>query len=117
MIRVDLKRESGVLSLVLDGHAGAGNHGSDIVCAAASMLAYTLANAVHKRHGEGKLRAKPILALTSGSATIVCVPTNDSAAEIDMIFDVIADGYRMLSKAYPGNVVFFEKTDASPDRA
>ena len=36
-------KSSGSISLKLSGHAGAANKGQDIICSAASMLAYTVA--------------------------------------------------------------------------
>ena len=47
MIRVRYKTANGLLTgFTLSGHAGAGAHGQDIVCAAVSSAAYMTANTV-----------------------------------------------------------------------
>ena len=47
MIRVRYKTADGLLSgFTLTGHAGAGSHGEDIVCAAVSSAAYMTANTI-----------------------------------------------------------------------
>ena len=47
MIRVRYKTAGGLLTgFTLSGHAGAGDHGQDIVCAAVSSAAYMTANTV-----------------------------------------------------------------------
>ena len=47
MIRVRYKTAGGLLTgFTLSGHAGAGEHGQDIVCAAVSSAAYMTANTV-----------------------------------------------------------------------
>lgn len=47
MIRVRYKTADGLLTgFTLSGHAGAGEHGQDIVCAAVSSAAYMTANTV-----------------------------------------------------------------------
>ncbi len=47
MIRVRYKTADGLLTgFTLSGHAGAGDHGQDIVCAAVSSAAYMTANTV-----------------------------------------------------------------------
>ena len=42
MIRVRYRRDGDSHSLVMDGHAGYGRHGEDIVCAAASAIVCSL---------------------------------------------------------------------------
>ena len=44
MITVTLNRKAETLSLCVTGHAGFASMGQDIVCAAASMLAYALSS-------------------------------------------------------------------------
>lgn len=47
MIRVRYKTTDGLLTgFTLSGHAGAGEHGQDIVCAAVSSAAYMTANTI-----------------------------------------------------------------------
>ena len=47
MIRVRFHTaDDAILGFTLSGHAGAGNHGEDIVCAAVSSAAYMTANTI-----------------------------------------------------------------------
>ena len=48
MIRVVIKRNFRLdpIALSISGHAGYGDSGSDIICSAVSILAYTLANSI-----------------------------------------------------------------------
>lgn len=117
MLKIIHAYKSGVHALIIDGHAGYAEHGSDIVCASASMLAYTLANEVARRGEAHELTAKPIIALSPGSARIVCAPTEKVRREVDMIFDVFSGGFRLLAENYPAHVEFHENNDASPERA
>lgn len=115
MLKVIITRRADMTAVVFDGHASAGNYGSDIVCASASMLAYTLAEAVKKRGARGMFTCEPIVALSPGSARIVFAPQREYVDELGVIVDVIADGYRMLAASYPDNVQFIY--DATPERA
>ena len=54
------------LVLTLSCHAGASPAGMDTVCAAASMLAYTVAQEVLEMEGKGKLRKKATIKLDQG---------------------------------------------------
>ena len=56
--------------MTLSGHAGAAPRGKDLVCAAASMLAYTLAQTLLQLHREGNLKRMPKVSLTPGAAHI-----------------------------------------------
>lgn len=73
-------------SLRLSGHAGFAEKGKDIVCAAASILAYTLIC------GGARYRELP-----EGGMHI----TGEAAA-----LALIAGGYRLLSENYPQNLRF-----------
>ena len=102
MIEVVYKREGGVLSLSLDGHAGAAEFGQDIVCAAASMLAYTLAAAVAE--AEDKLRNEPVVSLTSGRARVICAPFPEEYERIRSLYEFTVRGYRLLAEKNPAYV-------------
>ena len=63
--------KSGSITLKVEGHAGAAAKGEDIVCAAASILSYTLAQTLSFMHSEGKLQKKPNIKFDGdGTATI-----------------------------------------------
>lgn len=94
MIEVWLSREQ----LRVRGHAGFSRYGSDIICAAASMLAFTLAQAaqelapgaeVHSACGEFRLRLAPRAAASGQAAAMM---------------QTIGAGYRLLEERYPDHV-------------
>ena len=94
----------GTLCLKLKGHAGLGETGKDIVCSAASILAYTVAKAISFMYEEKKLRKKPNIVLKEGDTTIICKPKDDSYAEALHTFFIAEVGYSLLSQSYPNHV-------------
>lgn len=85
MIRAVYEREGPVLTL--SGHALHAPKGEDIVCAAASILAYTLI--------EGGAEAEE---LADGSLRL--------SGEDRDAFRLIAGGFRLLAYNYPENIRF-----------
>ena len=94
-------KESGSITLKLTGHAGAGEKGKDIICASASMLAYTVAQALQFMYEQGDLQKKPHIKLAEGDSIIVAKPKEDSYAEALHTFFVAQVGYHLLSHNYP----------------
>ena len=94
-------KSSGSISLKLKGHAGAAEPGQDIVCASASILAYTVAQALEFMHSKGDLRKKPRIEFAGGDATIVAKPKGDSYAEALHTFFVAQVGFSLLAHNYP----------------
>lgn len=94
-------KSSGSITLKLTGHAGAAEKGQDIVCASASILAYTVAQTMEYMHAEGGLRKKPRIEFSDGNATIVAKPKEDSYAEALHTFFVAQVGYSLLAHNYP----------------
>ena len=97
--------EAGSITLKLTGHAGQAEPGKDIVCSAASILAYTVAQALQFMYEEGKLKKKPHLKLDKGDTIIVAKPKEDSYAEALHTFFVAQVGYHLLSHNYPQYVM------------
>ena len=94
-------KESGSITLKLTGHAGAGEKGKDIICASASMLAYTVAQTLQFMYEQGGLQKKPHIKLEEGDSIIVAKPKEDSYAEALHTFFVAQVGYHLLSDNYP----------------
>ena len=94
MIEVIYYKESHLLTM--DGHSGYSEEGTDIVCSAASILAYTLAEAVSKFND-------PYIDLDIGSAEISCNQNDDT---VNLVFDTICDGYKLLENNFPENISF-----------
>ena len=104
MITVTLRRHDATryIRLTVEGHAGQADIGHDIVCASASILAYTVAQIVKTMEQHGDLKDKPIVELGSGDATIVCRCKNDDIyAEAAHTLFVAQVGYLLLAHNYP----------------
>ena len=87
------------------GHAGFSAAGTDIVCAAASALFYTLARELDYRHIE--------FTMTEDAATgaeIVAYPPDGFTLDTDVAFETICTGYRMLAEEYPEHVTFTDES-------
>ena len=94
-------KDSGSISLRMTGHAGAAEAGSDIVCAAASILAYTVAQTLQFMHEQGAMQKKPHIRLKEGDTLIVAKPKEESYAETLHTFFVAQVGFHLLSHNYP----------------
>ena len=84
-------------ALTVRGHAGFSRYGSDIVCAAASMLAFTLAAAME----EAGLQRAPEIESACGSFRIAVRPREGERARVEAVFAAISAGYRLLAARYP----------------
>lgn len=103
MIRITYRREP--LIVDVEGHAYTGVPGEDIVCAAATMLVYTLAAAVANSEDAGSSYDSTIY-IDSGKAEIACTPRAKYKSILGHDFDIICSGFELLSKKYPNNVSF-----------
>jgi len=103
MIRVVYHR--GYYKLNIDGHAQSGDAGHDLVCAAASILAYTLAANVLELEAMGHVRDMSI-DLDPGQAEIKCCPRTRFKAPIQMIYDSICAGFALLAQQYQDNISY-----------
>ena len=90
------------LCLTVQGHAGQADMGHDLICASASILAYTLAHVVITMEHHGDLEGDPIVALESGDAVISFrCKNNDIYAEAAHAFFVVQAGYSLLARNFP----------------
>jgi uncharacterized protein YsxB (DUF464 family) len=103
MIKVVYDRT--IPSVTMEGHAGSGEKGHDLVCAGASILACTLASLV-KSMDEGVQVHSSSVELTDGGALISCEPTEDHFHSVRLMFDTICAGLDILAHEYPDNVSF-----------
>ena len=89
-------------SLLVKGHAGQADIGQDIVCASASILAYTIAQIVKLMDENGELAKPPTLELNEGDSTIVCRAKNDHFfLQMAQNFYTVNVGYVLLQHNYP----------------
>lgn len=98
------KTSNGSIHMTLKGHAEAAPAGEDLICSAATMLAYTVAQAVQFLHEQGKLKKKPKIHIKDGEATIIATPTEDAYAEVLLTYWVAQCGVHVLAHNYPQNV-------------
>ena len=107
MITVKFKEnhKDRTLSLEISGHAGYADAGKDIVCSAASILAYTLAQEIMFMNSNQKLVKEPKLLLEEGNTSIVCRPKQEFYGEALRAFQFASTGYRLLTSNHPNNVI------------
>ena len=86
--------------LTVTGHANSAEPGHDLVCASASMLAYTLAANVANMADNGQVR-EPIITVVEGDTEISCKPRHNLKASVTLVFDSICAGFEMLAHDHP----------------
>jgi len=101
MINIHIVRDKNgfIWEYTVQGHAGSGEPGNDIVCAAVSALAYTGANALEELAGI-KLRKKGSRVLTISEGYMKCVVPVDISEEmkskIRIILETIVIGFKQI---------------------
>ena len=95
MIEIKCWTEAELLCIEMQGHAHNDVPGKDIVCAAASMLIYTL------RQRQQELNAHPFECVMTDGYARLKVP-----AAMKESFETVVSGFKLLSEGYPANVVF-----------
>ena len=117
MVRAEFftNKESRSITLKLTGHAGQAEQGKDIVCAAASILAYTVAQVLQFMYEQGDLQKKPHLKLAEGDTVIIAKPKPESYDEALHTFFVAQAGYHLLQHNYPQYVTLSSFGDSDSD--
>lgn len=98
MTEIRYKRRA--FSFEMEGHAGAGTCGNDLVCAALSTLAQTL----EKRCMELCEQMQPEIRKRSGYIHILCKPTKSARQKCRQMMDTIYAGCALLADNFPENV-------------
>lgn len=106
MIRAmfELNEDTHSIGMRLKGHAGMSTIGNDVICASASILAYTIGQIVKTSSEMGKTEGEPMIKLEKGNATISCVCKPEYYAEMVHAFVVIETGLHLLANQYPNFV-------------
>lgn len=91
--------------LTITGHANSAEPGHDLVCASASILAYTLGANVANMADAGQVR-QPIIKLGEGDTEISCNPRHNLKSTITLVFDTICAGFSMLAHDYPEYITY-----------
>ena len=107
MIQVTVGDRDGVLWLSMAGHAGFAAKGQDIVCAAATMLIYTAAQAAMDMGCREELEKLPSVTLEDGNAGVAFRPKKDAMEKGRLVLEVIRRGLEVLRRRYPENVAIY----------
>ena len=91
--------------VTVKGHAGAGPEGHDLVCAAVSAIALTLAGNVSYMEAQEAVR-NVIMNIEEGNVEIECLPYNRYKQSVEQIFRAICVGFELLATKYPGNISY-----------
>lgn len=94
----------GAFCLQMEGHAGGGRKGRDLICAGASTLAHTLGEAVQLMERVGMLACPAHVQVQAGEAEIVALPRPEYLEEAALVFWTVQVGLSRLAEAYPRNV-------------
>lgn len=103
-IKFDFDKDSGALSMNMDGHANFAEIGKDVVCAGASVLGMTVAQAIQIMSDDGRLAKKAHIKIRSGRIRAVAKPKPEYFAEAQHIYYLGEVGFKLLSEAYPGTI-------------
>lgn len=91
--------------VTVEGHAGSGPEGHDLVCAAVSALALTLAgNVAHMQTQDAVYDVS--IKLNEGNAEIQCTPYRRYKDSVAQIFRSICVGFELLATKYPANISY-----------
>lgn len=91
--------------VTVEGHAGAGPEGHDLVCAGVSALALTLAGNVSYMEAQEAVR-NVIIKLDDGNAEIECSPYRRYKDSVEQVFRSICVGFELLATKYPDNISY-----------
>ena len=94
----------GRMGMRVRGHAGFGQKGQDIVCAAVSILTLTAARETERMYENGFLRCLPETVLREGFASVTVCPRPRFRRQVRIAFGVVHTGMRLLAQSYPRHV-------------
>ena len=95
------------MRMEIDGHAGGGTKGNDIICAGESMLICALIGALEEAQTRG--RCEMDYEDRDGYAMVWADPSIGCSNEIRAYFRMAVKGMRMLQEQYPEHVSIKEE--------
>lgn len=100
----------GIPHIKIEGHALSAEPGKDLVCCAASTIAYTLANYLDKTIGSDRMECD---GAEGGSAfmEIKAHPGMGSVVECLSAFNMAICGLEMLTETFPENVQIIRESE------
>lgn len=106
-VNMDINEEKKTLSLTLSGHAGQAAAGYDIICASATILAYTVAQVIKLMQKDKLLAKKPVIRLKEGDIEISCrCDSKENYASAFHTYFTAQVGYSLLAHNYPQYITF-----------
>lgn len=106
MIEISYKQDNGKHNIQITGHAGYGEYGQDIVCAAVSMLTYTLIMALDKIPSSKISKKYNAASGYTSCITESLVDDPELEQRVKVIHETILGGLEMLADQYPEHVKF-----------
>lgn len=91
--------------VTIEGHAGAGPEGHDLVCAAVSAIALTLAGNVSYMESQKAVHDVTIR-LDDGNAEIQCTPYRRYKDSVAQILRAVCVGFELLATKYPDHISY-----------
>ena len=91
--------------VTVEGHAGSGPEGHDLVCAAVSALALTLAGNVSYMEAQEAVR-DVVIKLDDGNAEIQCKAYRRYKDSVEQIYRAICVGFELLATKYSQNISY-----------
>ncbi len=103
MIRVTYHRQYNRVKV--EGHAGSGPEGHDLVCAAVSAIVLTLAGNVSYMEAQEAVHGVT-MNISEGNAEIQCTAYRRYKDSVEQIFRAICVGFELLATKYPENISY-----------
>lgn len=97
MITVTYRKKYNMLHI--EGHAYSGEAGHDLVCSAASILAYTLAANLENAKACGYVK-EVHLDMKPGDAVVRCTPAKKYQNTVELVIQTILTGFSLLARDY-----------------
>ena len=91
--------------VTVEGHAGSGPEGHDLVCSAVSALALTLAGNVSYMQAQEAVYSV-ITKLDEGNAEVQCTPYRRYKDSVAQIYRAVCVGFELLATKYPENISY-----------
>ena len=91
--------------VTIEGHAQSGEIGHDLVCAATTILAYTVGSSVENMVAAGHVKEHHI-EFKEGYASVYCEAPKKFKSTITLMFDTVCAGFELLAQNYPDNISY-----------